>query len=300
MIPHRNRDIFSDHKPSPGNGLDAESLWAWDTVPSWLRDNEYVLTGYRPAPLGSLRECIQSLEYVHNETVNIYTHLLGFLLFASLPLYAYYYGSWPWPLPMDVEKFTTQDLLVFTTFFVGVTTCFFLSTTYHVVACHSPGVQKLAKRLDYLGIVILMWSSTVSSVYYGFYYEGEEELRQTYWIAISAFALVCVAASLLPSFRHPSVRPWRAGMYALLGLSSVVFVGHALRMHGLEGAEKRMSVGWMVAMGGLNLLGAGIYGARVSMHLYFAYFSFVIDNIRFLLPRFDAKLTLVVKMWANC
>ena len=41
-------------------------------VPSYLRFNGYVLYFYRP--LMSIWECLCSLCYFHNETVNIYTH----------------------------------------------------------------------------------------------------------------------------------------------------------------------------------------------------------------------------------
>ena len=47
-----------------------------DEIPSWQQDNEYVLAGYRQ-PSRSYKRCFQTLAYVHNETVNIYSHLIG-------------------------------------------------------------------------------------------------------------------------------------------------------------------------------------------------------------------------------
>lgn len=53
---------------------------------------------------------------------------------------------------------------------------------FHVIANHSPGVQKIGNQLDYLGIVILMWGSTVPSIYYGFY--CDPKLQQIYWFNV--------------------------------------------------------------------------------------------------------------------
>src|SRR5436190_24332265 len=47
----------------------------WDDLPHWQRDNHHIPTGYRPAS-ASFIASFRSLGYIHNETVNIYTHLL--------------------------------------------------------------------------------------------------------------------------------------------------------------------------------------------------------------------------------
>lgn len=53
---------------------------------------------------------------------------------------------------------------------------------FHVIANHRPGIQKIGNRLEYLGIVILMWGSTVPSIYYGFY--CDPKLQQVYWFNV--------------------------------------------------------------------------------------------------------------------
>ncbi|KAJ2947385.1 hypothetical protein O0L34_g17154 [Tuta absoluta] len=47
-------------------------LLHWRDMPQHLQFNPYVLTGYRP--LQSWTDCIRSLFYFHNETINILTH----------------------------------------------------------------------------------------------------------------------------------------------------------------------------------------------------------------------------------
>ena len=44
-------------------------------LPGWLKDNDYLLWGYRPQ-LNSFKECFSSIFRIHTETVNISTHLL--------------------------------------------------------------------------------------------------------------------------------------------------------------------------------------------------------------------------------
>jgi hypothetical protein len=47
-------------------------LLEWKDMPRHLQFNPYVLKGYRP--LQSFTECVHSLFYLHNETINILTH----------------------------------------------------------------------------------------------------------------------------------------------------------------------------------------------------------------------------------
>ena len=47
-------------------------LRRWSEMPRHLQFNPHILTGYRP--LMTIRQCLGSLFYVHNETVNILTH----------------------------------------------------------------------------------------------------------------------------------------------------------------------------------------------------------------------------------
>jgi adiponectin receptor len=53
-----------------------------DQIPDWQRDNRHIVRGYRPGRADNL---VSSLTSMHNETCNIYTHLIGALL---LPIIA--------------------------------------------------------------------------------------------------------------------------------------------------------------------------------------------------------------------
>lgn len=50
----------------------SEDLLHWRDMPKHLQFNPYIFTGYRP--LLSVWGCLNSLFYLHNETINILTH----------------------------------------------------------------------------------------------------------------------------------------------------------------------------------------------------------------------------------
>ena len=43
------------------------------------------------------------------------------------------------------------------------------SYRFHIISNHSADLAAFGNQLDYLGIVVLMWGSTIPTVYYGFY-----------------------------------------------------------------------------------------------------------------------------------
>ena len=123
-----------------------------------------------------------------------------------------------------------------------------------------------------------MWGSTIPSIYYGFY--CDPGLQKAYWANVSSrpflislyqshskqvtvLAALCIVATLHPRFRHSTIRPYRAAMYAGLGLSGLVFVIHGILLHGWTMQNQRMSVDWMASMAIFILIGAVIYAARV-------------------------------------
>ena len=148
----------------------------WPEIQPWQQDNHYILSGYRPQS-NSYTKSAQSLGYIHNETVNIYTHLVGaisaiisgaFVFFVLKPRYA---------------TATKEDVMVFGCFFFGAAACLGMSATYHTISNHSQAVNSFGNKLDYLGIVFLIWGSFIPVLYYGF--QGDPQLIKTYWTMVS-------------------------------------------------------------------------------------------------------------------
>ncbi|KEH35830.1 hypothetical protein MtrunA17_Chr3g0134921 [Medicago truncatula] len=60
-------------------------LIEYNSLPAFLRDNEFILDYYRSE--WPLKQIILSIFSIHNETLNVWTHLIGFFLFLFLTIY---------------------------------------------------------------------------------------------------------------------------------------------------------------------------------------------------------------------
>lgn len=105
----------------------------------------------------------QSLFYLHNESVNIWSHLVGALVAVACAAYVYYV------IHPRYEEATSSDVFVFACFFTGAILCLGMSATYHALSDHSQTVAKWGNKLDYTGIVALIVGSYVPPMYYGFF-----------------------------------------------------------------------------------------------------------------------------------
>lgn len=231
----------------------------WDELPLWLRDNQHILTGYRPAS-ASFRKSFYSLTYIHNETVNIYTHLLPSL--ASVPLAYLIHNA----LSERYDTADHADVVAFSCFFAGTAFCMGMSAFYHTISNHSPVVARIGNACDYVGIVGAIAGSFVPSVYYGFY--CMPNLQKTYWGMISLIGLGCAIVATTPRFRTPELRPVRAAMFISMGLSAVFPIGHGIFAFGLEQMERQIGLSWSVLQGILYILGAVIYAMRVPERIW--------------------------------
>ena len=109
----------------------AFTLHDWDSTPEFLR-TPYILTSYRvlfPFPLAT-----RSLLLLHNETFNIWTHLLGaaYLLYLLLLTQA-----WTLPQAAGGGVATVWDHSLFFIFHFSAFLCFSCSAAYHWYGCMS-------------------------------------------------------------------------------------------------------------------------------------------------------------------
>ncbi|KAI1267146.1 putative hemolysin-III channel protein Izh2 [Xylariaceae sp. FL1019] len=229
-------------------------LLLFHEIPPWQQDNEYILSGYRPTS-GSIWISIASLLHVHNQTINAYSHLLGALAFVLLPFYFYNHDY------VSQSHGQKEDIYVVFIYCLGVAICFCLSATFHIMWNHSHSLTSFCNKLDYLGILVLMWGAGIPTIYYGFL--CNPRLRLLYWTMTTSTAVCCGVLTLDPHFASPQFRRWRTCMYAGFGLSSIIFIIHGLVIHGWELQKLRMSLVWMCWMGTSNLVGATIYAARI-------------------------------------
>ncbi|TRX89055.1 hypothetical protein FHL15_010074 [Xylaria flabelliformis] len=143
---------------------DFPKLLFFHEIPAWQQDNEYILSGYRSTS-GSAWKSVTSLRYLHNQTINAYSHLLGAVLFLALPVH-FYQNEY-----LRQENAHVEDIYVVTVYCLGVAVCFTLSATHSLTS--------FCNKLDYFGILILMWGAGIPTIYYGFLCNNI--LRVLYW-----------------------------------------------------------------------------------------------------------------------
>ena len=136
-------------------------LLLYDDLPEWAKDNEYILSGWRPETK-SYWQCLKSLSYVHNETGNIFTHFFAALWMILL-------GSW-WSIYAkgQYNENSSDDGIIFFLFFLGGTICFLLSTSYHLFRNHSQVTHSVCLKLDFLGILVVTAGCFPPGLWYTF------------------------------------------------------------------------------------------------------------------------------------
>ena len=153
-----------------------KSLLTIADLPPWRDPNPFILTGYRRES-HSTWISLCSWGYWHNETCNIYSHLIpGVFLLSSQGVLYEYIRSKHWDLDgLDWSILTIQLL--------AATLCFFISALYHTLLNHSSDVAHCWLQLDYVGIIILILGNFISGLHFGFY--CELGLKYFYWGLVS-------------------------------------------------------------------------------------------------------------------
>ena len=180
----------------------------WDDLPPWRRDNAFIVRGYRHTSnsyLGSLA----SLSYLHNESVNIWTHLLGAFAFTLAGTFLHHVVAPRYASASDADR------LVLGCFFGGAFLCLGMSATYHTLCNHSSEVARWGNKLDYTGIVFLIVGSYVPALYYALF--CHPALMTAYLTTVSYIAL---PASLTRAQFPPAEYPLRGSCVTKLKLTN--------------------------------------------------------------------------------
>ena len=153
-------------------------LLSFDEMPEWFRleSNQWILHGYRPIS-GSAHASFRSWSYIHNESVNIYSHLIPAVVFLLGEWYIQKY------LSSRYSGVTGADFIAFSIFMLTAATCLSLSATYHTLMNHSQHVEHFCLRLGMLGVVIFILGDLVLGIYMVFWCEPLP--RSIYWSTAS-------------------------------------------------------------------------------------------------------------------
>jgi len=257
-------DQLSDDAESSSESF--SGLLSNSQVPPWYSQT-YIHTGYRPVK-HSIRFCFGSLGSLHNETVNIYSHLLPAVLAVILScLVSLYFRS-------NFPNATRSDRLIFEIYLVTSTACFTVSSLYYTLLCHSRYCFDLWVRIDYVAILFQILGSFVSGIYIGFY--CEPNLQKLYWSMVSlmhlleklmssianlvrqigTLALLNTVVVIHPKLQSPKWRLLRTGSFIATGLSAFAPIVHAAAIFPYSQLDKQAGLQYYYIEGALVILGA--------------------------------------------
>lgn len=191
------------------------SMCEYHNLPAWMQDNNYLIYCHRP-PLPSLSACFRSIFCMHTETINIWTHCIGCIVFITLAIV------------LNLTQPNLEERLVLIPFFIGIILCLGFSALFHTLNCHSEYVAKLTNQLDYCGIALLIMGSLMPWIYCSFH--CHPWLKVFYLSTTSTLGLCTVGISLSDKFGEPSYRFVRVIVFTMFALSGFVPVVHILFM----------------------------------------------------------------------
>ncbi|KAK7895581.1 hypothetical protein WMY93_020906 [Mugilogobius chulae] len=159
-------------------------------------------------------------EHLHlsNETVNIWSHLLGFLLFFSLAVH-----DLCAVLPSSGAN--REDYVIYAIGLFCFQVCMLCSVGYHLFSCHRS--EKTCRRwlsLDYAGISVGILGCYVPGIFYAFYCDAF--WRQVYLVTVLSLILAVFCAQVHPRYLSNDWKRIRMGLFCCVAGVSVVPACH--------------------------------------------------------------------------
>ncbi|KAG5465874.1 hypothetical protein CUR178_00589 [Leishmania enriettii] len=209
-------------------------LYHFDEIPHWQRYNPHIRGGYRA--FYTAKMCFESLLGWHNETINVYSHLLTFVAFLVFTMLLY--------TTVLSKAITAPSLnsskLIYGIFCFGCLLCMLNSSLYHLFNGHcSCRVMTAMGRLDFIGITALIVSSFLPPLYVIFH--CNPVARAVYMASILLLGTAGIVGPWTDLF-HEHV--WvRLSVFLGLGFSGLVPALHSLTIVPLNSASISIVLG---------------------------------------------------------
>ncbi|THU77468.1 HlyIII-domain-containing protein [Dendrothele bispora CBS 962.96] len=243
-----------------------EKLLSYHELPLWRQDNPSILTGYRTETYSWIR-CAKGLIIWHNESVNIWTHLLGAIATVIVVIVSYSQAGF---LGKNSSSLDSAELALF---LIGALVCFTCSTVFHSCACHSENVSSFMNRVDYLGILVLGTLNYMPTFYYAFY--CDPTVRTIYSALMATSGAIGIYLICAPTYVSPAYRRMRTLTFIALGSVVVAPFIHALVNQGFHRLVHSIGLQWLFIEALAYILGATLYAERFPEALLPGKFDFV-------------------------
>jgi len=242
--------------------LCSANLVTFDDIPDWCSNNSHIHYGYRKTHL-SYKNLLKSVFSIHNETFNIWTHLIGIFLFIGVTMYyiSTNFGNGISIIPINI-------------FLCSVIICFTNSVIMHTFYPHSKDCCTILCNLDYSGIFLMILGGYVAFLHYEFY--CYTMLKIIYYLMLSCIGIVSLLLTC-----HPN-SAIRSSSFLLIGVTSVIPIIH--RRFFLKGDDdiflKRSNeqLIFMCSTLVVILLGIFFYVSHFPERLHRDYFNIVFSS----------------------
>jgi len=197
-----------------------ERLLHYYELPFPWRENKYIVFGYRFQ--SNHKYAVKSICSCHNETSNIWSHLLG----AIILLYICFV-EFPSSDLFKANSFTDNSIIYL--FLIAGVKCLLSSTFWHTFnGTSNLYLRKKFACIDYTGITILITASIITTEYAALYYFPIMK------VGLIAFSMFCGIIGFFfnwsAHFDRPESRPLRIGFFiALSALGVAAFACLALQ-----------------------------------------------------------------------
>ncbi|XP_027069969.1 heptahelical transmembrane protein 1-like [Coffea arabica] len=239
-------------------------LLSFHQLPEYMKDNEFIVNYYRAD--WPLKEAFFSLFRWHNETLNVWTHLLGFVLFLGLTIANSVHFSqvadfitmftrhFPTSASTNVShnsedfsmgptklidlkrepqlqmEMTSPEMATtswpFFIFLGGSMFCLLSSSICHLFSCHSHRLNLHLLQMDYAGITVMIITSFFPPIYYVFQCSPHWQL--VYLIGITVMGICTIITLLTPAFSTGKYRAFRAILFMSMGFFGLIPAIHSV------------------------------------------------------------------------
>ncbi|XP_011432355.3 progestin and adipoQ receptor family member 3 [Magallana gigas] len=201
-------------------------LYKYTDIPDFLQGNPYVIHGYRVMLPFSL--CLKSIFVWSNESINIWSHLLGFLIFLLLMVYDNLII-----LPRTGSSFS--DYFVVSLGLLCYQVCMLCSVGFHMFCCHSERASRRWLAVDLTGISLGVIGCYLPAVHYAFYCLSV--WRDVYFFIITILTVSTIVIQLHRKFFSHGWFRYRILIYVFLAGYGVLPTIHWVYLNGGPQAE---------------------------------------------------------------
>ena len=257
-VARRARETLKESVDNAVTRAKEHGLIRYEDLPYPWQVNPHIIKGYRFSE--SKVECVRSILGFSNETVNIWTHVIGLIIVLAVAFHFY-------PSSVNFSQSSKTDILFAAMFFFAACKCLVCSVMWHTMS--SIAQQGLMERfacVDYTGISLLIAASIMTTEYTAFYCEPLSR-----WIYILSTAALGVAGVILPwhpTFNRADMNWARVLFYVSLGASGFAPVFQLSWTRGAAWSWYFYSP--IIKSILVYLIGALIYASQVSHVRYYS------------------------------